>query len=518
MQPAPWDPPVALSPVEQAIVSRIKRARLFVFLRQQRHVLFSAAFQAELAGYYAASRVGHPPQPPARLALAVLLQAYVGCSDDEVLEALVMDRRWQLVLDCRDAERAPFSKGTYVAFRQWLIRHDLDRRLIERTVEVAAAQGGFSPRTLRAALDSSPLWGAARVEDTYNLVGHALRKAVSVLARQQGRELTAVATEAGATVVTRASLKTALDCNWDVPAEREAALAVVLEALTAVERYLATQPAPPGAAAPWQPYLVAAQQVRAQDVETTAGGTPTLRRGVARDRRIAVEDGAMRHGRKSRRERIDGYKRHVVRDLDQELIRAVGVTAANVPDAAVTPALEADLAHQQVTVQEWAIDRAYLSSALVRERAPGVRITCKAWPVRGVGERYAKTAFTLDWARGVLRCPQAQEVPLRLGHTVHFPAAACADCPVRERCTTSPQGRSIHLHPDERLLAELRERQATPEGRARLRERVAVEHTLAHLGHWQGRRARYCGQRKNLFDTRRCAVVYNLHVLARRAA
>ena len=51
--------------------------------------------------------------------------------------------------------------------------------------------------------------------------------------------------------------------------------------------------------------------------------------------------------------------------------------------------------------------------------------------------------------------------------------------------------------------------------RAKLRERVAVEHTLAHVGRWQGRRARYRGLRKNLFDLRWCAVVHNLHVLAR---
>ena len=73
----------------------------------------------------------------------------------------------------------------------------------------------------------------------------------------------------------------------------------------------------------------------------------------------------------------------------------------------------------------------------------------------------------------------------------------------------------MSIHPDEALLIELRERQVTPEGRAKLRERVAVEHTLAHVGRWQGRRARYRGTRKNLFDLRRCAVVHNLHVLAR---
>jgi hypothetical protein len=43
-----------------------------------------------------------------------------------------------------------------------------------------------------------------------------------------------------------------------------------------------------------------------------------------------------------------------------------------------------------------------------------------------------------------------------------------------------------------------------------------VEHALAHVGHWQGRRARYLGTRKNLFDLRRVAVVHNLHVIARQ--
>jgi hypothetical protein len=76
----------------------------------------------------------------------------------------------------------------------------------------------------------------------------------------------------------------------------------------------------------------------------------------------------------------------------------------------------------------------------------------------------------------------------------------------------------VHIHPDEPLLAELRARQQTPLGRAKLRERVGVEHTLAHVGHWQSRRARYRGLRKNLFDLRRCAVVHNLHVMARLEA
>ena len=147
-------------------------------------------------------------------------------------------------------------------------------------------------------------------------------------------------------------------------------------------------------------------------------------------------------------------------------------------------------------------------------RRPDAAIYCKAWPVAN-GGRFPKTAFVLDWERQVLRCPHAVEMPFEPGATVHFPAATCAACPLQARCTASPHGRSVSIHPDERLLAELRARQQTPAGRAQLRERVAVEHTLAHVGHWQGRRARYRGARKNLFDLRRCAVVHNLHVIAR---
>jgi hypothetical protein len=107
---------------------------------------------------------------------------------------------------------------------------------------------------------------------------------------------------------------------------------------------------------------------------------------------------------------------------------------------------------------------------------------------------------------------------VQLGQTVRFPKRTCAACPLRQRCTTSSNGRSVAIHPDEALLAELRERQQTPEGRAKLRERVKIEHALAHIGHWQGRRARYRGTRKNLFDLRRVAVVHNLHIIARQAA
>src|SRR5215472_9067585 len=106
MRPVVWRPPVGPSSAEQAVIKVVRRGKLFVFLRLHRHELFDEEFQAELAEAYADSPKGQPPVPPARLALALatILQAYTGVSDDEVIEATVMDRRWQLVLDCTGAQ------------------------------------------------------------------------------------------------------------------------------------------------------------------------------------------------------------------------------------------------------------------------------------------------------------------------------------------------------------------------------------------------------------------------------
>ena len=105
-------------------------------------------------------------------------------------------------------------------------------------------------------------------------------------------------------------------------------------------------------------------------------------------------------------------------------------------------------------------------------------------------------------------------IPFEEGKTARFPQSDCLSCPLKEQCTTSSRGRSVSIHPSESLLQELRQRQLTSVGRAQLRQRVSVEHSLAHISRWQGNQARYLGTRKNLFDLRRTAVVHNLHVIA----
>ncbi len=118
----------------------------------------------------------------------------------------------------------------------------MDRRLIERTIELANSTQAFGSRALRAALDSRPLWGAGRVEHTINLIGHALKKLMGVVAEQQRRELMEVGQEAGAEMVCGNSLKAALDRDWDQLGQREEALSMVLRVLQAVETWVQTLP------------------------------------------------------------------------------------------------------------------------------------------------------------------------------------------------------------------------------------------------------------------------------------
>ena len=57
-------------------MKKIRKAKLFIFLRQHRHELLDEAFQKELAGLYRKAERGQPPIAPAMLALALILEAY----------------------------------------------------------------------------------------------------------------------------------------------------------------------------------------------------------------------------------------------------------------------------------------------------------------------------------------------------------------------------------------------------------------------------------------------------------
>src|SRR4029434_2861889 len=237
-----WNPPIALTPEEQKIVARTRKTRkFFVFLRERRHEILDAELQHALAQSYSPEPGGKAPVEAGLLALATLLQAYCNVGDREAVERSVMDKRWQMVLDCLGAEHPPFSQGTLFHFRMRLIAHNLDKTLLERTVALAEQTGGVGARQLRAALDSTPLFGAGRVEDTFNLLGHALRKAVGLAAKALGTSAEVLMADAGLELVGQSSLKAALDLDWGAPTARASALRLVLEEVERWKSWLEQQ-------------------------------------------------------------------------------------------------------------------------------------------------------------------------------------------------------------------------------------------------------------------------------------
>jgi len=510
-----WSFPVELTRREEMICKRLKRTgRLFAFLRRQRHQLFDDAFQHELAAMYSDAPRGMKPLPPAMLAMVTLLQAYEQKSDAGAVEEAVFDMRWQMVLDCMGTEEPPFSQGVLVDFRRRLVAHDLDKRLLERTVQLAEKTGEFGARQLKVALDSAPLWGAGRVEDTFNLIGHAIEVVVDCAAKVLGVPVEDVRKEAKLTLVGGSSVKARLDVDWDDPEQQAQALQRLLAEVQRLRDFVSKRIAEAAKLPPLKQALELLEKVISQDLEPDPTGGMRIRQGTAKDRRISVTDPDMRHGRKSRSKVINGYKRHVARDLTLPLILAATVRPANEPEH-----LAADLLRAEIEVfgkvEELHIDRGYLASGWTAElHQTGKRILSKPWVPRN-GDRFPKTDFAIDLAQQTVRCPEGQIAEIRAGKA-SFSTASCKACLSRQKCTRAKNsGRTIGIHPNEALLIQLRKLKSGSEGRAELRLRTAVEHSLAHIARRQGPRARYKGLRKNVFDVRRTAAVENLHALDR---
>jgi hypothetical protein len=516
-----WNPPVATSRKEQLLLKRLTRTKkLFAFLRLHRHELFNDEFQSELEGMYRSTGAGCEPLPPAVLCMISLLQAYTDTSDAEAVELTVVDARWQMVLDCMNAESPLVSQGSLPAFRARLIQAGLDRRLLERTVELAKQTKEFDwkklPKELRVAVDSRRFEGAGRVEDTINLLGHAARKIVHLAAKLTKLPVETIAQQARIPLVLSGSTKAALDCDWSVPEQRSEALVALVAQLGSLHEWLDQEQLAEGDII--APYVAAVEQVLAQDTEQDDRGRIQIIRGVAEDRRVSIEDPEMRHGRKSKSKRFNGYKQHVAADLDTALILACAVTPANRPEQEATPQLQADLRNQGAKFEQLYIDRGYINSTLVDDaRASRAEVICKPWQIRGgKPELFKKTDFKLDMRTLTITCPAGQSESFEPGQVVEFDPDICGSCSLRAPHSANGKGRTVSIARDERLQKKLRVLQSTGKGRSRLRQRVGVEHRLAHIAARQGRRARYIGVRKNLFELRRAAAVQNLETIHRR--
>jgi hypothetical protein len=271
---------------------------------------------------------------------------------------------------------------------------------------------------------------------------------------------------------------------------------------------------------PLEEHVTTLQQIIDQDLEPDpdGDGSSRIREGVAEDRRVSIEDKEMRHGRKTKSKRFNGYKRHLAIDLDTLLVLAVAVLPANRPEQDAAPSLVVDIEAQGLTIGALYIDRGYINAPIVDDvlARRGI-IVCRPWLARN-GKHFSKAAFTLNMRNRTITCPAGNHQPFTFGKSVEFPAETCHECPLRAKCTDAApgRGRTVAIAENELLQHRLRKCAATSAGREQLRERVPVEHRQSHTCRRQGRRARYLGTRKNEFDLRRAAAISNLEIIQRQ--
>ena len=519
-----WSPRQGLSRQETAIIKRLSRVRKFLaFLRRHRHEIIDESFQDELEDVYRDTGAGKDPVAPGLMAMATLVQGYLGASDATMVELTVIDLSVQMVLGQLGAAEPAFSQGAFSDFRGRFIRTDMDRRLLERTVEIARRTKEFDWKklrgTLRVAIDSKPLEGAGRVEDTLNLLGHAARKVVACAAQLLKWPEDKVCRAAGIPLLLASSIKTGLDLDWNDAADKAEAIKTLTAQIDSLQAWLRDHLAEELEGPPLRDHVETLDQIRNQDLEPDPnGGGVRIREGVAEDRRVSIQDPEMRHGRKSKTKRFNGYKQHIAADIDRDLILACSVTPANRPEEEGAPSLQADIERQQLKIDELYIDRAYVNSTVVDDvLARKGDVLCKPWRAKNK-KLFAKSAFKLDLRARSITCPAGQTVRFQLGTSAEFDPDLCDHCPLRAQCTTAElgNGRTVSIAENEQLQQRLRKQMATPTGRARLRRRTHIEHRLAHIARRQGRRARYVGTRKNTFDLRRAAAIQNIEAWQRR--
>jgi len=391
-------------------------------------------------------------------------------------------------------------------------------------------------RKLRAVLDTTYILGRGAVKDTYNLLADSMRQLLKALAQAEDAELEAWAAGHGYQRYMASSIKGEAEVDWDdkesrseflkgIVADADRLLGLADEALASLAE---------GEVGREQIVRAAElmKQLISQDVERGEGKV-ALKEGVARDRIVSVHDPEMRHGRKSSSKRFDGHKAAIAVDAESQLITAVEVLAGNAADS--EQALELTTASEENTgleVEETIGDCAYGSGNTRQAFADEERKLVAKVGRHGRRGQIPKKEFQINLEDMTCTCPAGQTTKtlIKAGKwTDHhgkkhqrwaflFDADRCSACARRSECVWAKgrKGRSICLHPQERLLQEAREFQESDAFKEYRQIRQTAEHRLARLVQLGMRQARYFGCRKTLFQLLMAATVANLTLVANK--
>jgi IS5 family transposase len=423
---------------------------------------------------------GRPSVPADVMAAAMVLQALEGLSDREAADALRRDIAWKVACGLAlDDTGIHFTVFTY--WRKRLADSERPGRIREAVAAVVDATGVLRGKRRRA-LDSTLLDDAVATQDTVTQIIAAVRRVRRLVPQ-------AAAVEVGAHDYDSAGKPV---IAWDDPVAKEALVSGLVNdarlLLGAVEGAPLTDEQ---ADAVGLLGLVAGQDVEPGEGE----GTWRIVEGVAPDRVISTVDPEARHMHKSRSEYRDGYKAHLAVEPETGIITRCALTPANAADGPTGVGL---LAGEDDDLQVLA-DSAYGSGETrVALSGPRRRLAIKAIPLRrAVPGGFDRDDFVIDHDAGTATCPAGHTVTIAPKGTAAF-GARCGPCPLRGRCTTAKDGRTLRIGPHDRDLVEAR--RAWRDGdfaQDYQRWRPMVERSIAWLVRGPNRRLRYRGAEAN---------------------
>jgi hypothetical protein len=423
---------------------------------------------------YASGR-GRPSHPPSVLAALLLAQVFYGVSDREAERRSRLDLSWKAALGL-PVEHRGIPHVCLVEFRARLVRAGMDGFLHERMLAVAKSAGVIGHRRV---VDSTGISDSVVTQDTVTLIRAAARRCLDRLDELDPSE--------GNGLRGRLARRDYHDPGkpqimWSNETARTELVNELFGDATAIVAACSVTDDEELRDRVELLVVVAGQDLETDDEPDSDGGV-RIRRGVAEERVISVNDPDARHGHRSRRDRYDGYKLHVAADIDSDLITAIEATIATTHDGAVLDTL---LDADPVAVAEVIADTHY-GSAEIRQRlaSTGVELVAPAQPASAPKGLFSKADFVIDLDAATATCPAGQVVAFNVrpqGRTqVRFPTETCQACPLRERCTKRAKGRVVELNPAEALLAAARAARWTDQFRDRYRQRARIERKIAQL-------------------------------------
>jgi hypothetical protein len=142
------------------------------------------------------------------------------------------------------------------------------------------------------------------------------------------------------------------------------------------------------------------------------------------------------------------------------------------------------------------------------------RAVIKPFPLRAaVAGGYTLDDFTIDTETNTVTCPAGVRVTITPARNAVF-GERCHNCPLRQRCTLSKQGRTIHINVHHDLLAAARRQATTATFQATYRRhRPMVERSIAWLVAHSHRRVRDRGVERNQLGLSHRVAAINLRRL-----